>query len=45
MSIVPLTNQTITLNEIKNFESIEHKINNIKYLLKIFNDKNNLGFQ
>ena len=44
MSIAPLPNQTITPNEIKNFESIEYKINNIKYLLKIFNDKNNLGF-
>ena len=44
MSIIPLPNQTITPNEIKNFESIEYKINNIKYLLKIFNDKNNLGF-
>ena len=44
MSIAPLPNQTITPNEIKNFESIEYKINNIKYLLKIFNYKNNLEF-
>ena len=44
MSIAPLPNQTITPNEIKNFGSIEYKINNIKYLLKIFNDKNNLRF-
>ena len=44
MSITPSPNQINTPNEIKNFESIEYKINNIKYLLKIFNDKNNLGF-
>ena len=34
MSIAPLPNQTFTPNEIKNFESIEYKINNIKIFIE-----------
>ena len=41
MSNAPLPNQTITPNEMKNFESIEIENNNIKYLLKFFNNMNN----
>ena len=44
MSNAPLPNQTITPNEMNNFESIEFEINNIKYLLKIFTNMNNIGF-
>ena len=40
----PLPNQAITSNEMKNFESIEIENNNTKYLLKLFNNENNLGF-
>jgi len=36
MSKAPLPNQTITPNEMNNFESIEFANNNNKYLLKIF---------
>ena len=41
MSNAPLPNQTITSNEMKNFESIEIENDNIKYLLKFFNNMNN----
>ena len=44
MSNAPLPNQTITPNEMNNFESIEFEINNIQYLLKIFTNMNNIGF-